>query len=109
MTPIDGKCQNLKTSFVTFFIFAKVWPMRTILTDRNWQVHSYKRNVADFTQMENKSMTNVHNLVIVNRTKCDLCTEGYASKNCKCLSFNESAIKYSLKIFENEKKQNKEY
>ena len=24
----DGKCQNQQTSFCTFFIFAKVWPMQ---------------------------------------------------------------------------------
>ena len=46
--PFDCKCQNLQTSFCTFLIFAKVWPVQTIVTDtqahRNGQAHSYRRN-----------------------------------------------------------------
>ena len=29
MTPFDGKCQDLQTSFFTFYIFIKVRPVRT--------------------------------------------------------------------------------
>ena len=32
ITPFDGKYQNLQTSFFTFLICAKVWPVRTKLT-----------------------------------------------------------------------------
>ena len=34
ISPFDGKCQNLLTTFSTFLILAKMWPVRTILTDR---------------------------------------------------------------------------
>ena len=33
--PFDGKCQNLQTAFFTFLIFAMVWPVRSIVTDRH--------------------------------------------------------------------------
>ena len=32
MTPFDRKFQSLKTSFFTYSIFAKVWPVHTIVT-----------------------------------------------------------------------------
>ena len=49
----DDNYQNLHKSFLFFFIFAKVWPVQTKITDtqtdahRNRQAHSCRRNVAD--------------------------------------------------------------
>ena len=47
VTPFDGKCQNLQTTLFYIFIFAKVWPVRKILTHththRNRQAPGYMR------------------------------------------------------------------
>ena len=40
MTLFDGKCQNLQTSFFTFFIFAKVKPVWTKVTDMQADRHT---------------------------------------------------------------------
>ena len=58
---MGGKCQNLQTSFFTFFIFTKVLPVRTKVTDTdnqtdrqtdtqthiNGQAHGYRGNLVD--------------------------------------------------------------
>ena len=55
MTPFDGKCKSLRTSFLTCFFFATVLSVLTILTvkhtdgqHRNGQAHSYMRNLTYF-------------------------------------------------------------
>ena len=40
MTSFDGKRQNLQTSFFAFFIFAKVRPIGTLLTDTHTRMHA---------------------------------------------------------------------
>ena len=49
ITSFDDKCQHLQTSYFTFFIFAKVWPLRTIVTDTHTDSHAH-------TETENKPM-----------------------------------------------------
>ena len=33
MTPLDDKCQNVQSKFLTFFIFAKVWTVHKKVTE----------------------------------------------------------------------------
>ena len=46
ITPFDSKYQSVQTLFFTFLIFAKLGPVRTILTDRLTDKHTQKRTSA---------------------------------------------------------------
>ena len=37
----DDECQSVPTSFFTFLIFAKIWPVRTILTNTHTHRHTH--------------------------------------------------------------------
>ena len=53
VTPFNGKCQDLQTSNFRFLIFAKMWPMWTILADTytdgntETEIDKPRRNLAD--------------------------------------------------------------
>ena len=50
----DSKCQNLLMSVVTFFIFAKIWPVRTILKHTQTELYVMLMAIGKSTDLRKK-------------------------------------------------------
>ena len=75
--PLDGKCQNVQTSFFTLFIFAEVRPVFAIHRDE--QTHTYMRNLADLPKIQ---------------YQYQISTDTRLTLNCQCCT---SAIRYRVR------------